>query len=162
MSRDEELNLYRWAAKGDENAALFLLAITDAAHVWDDVVDGDQLVSRPVLAGAFQALALDIPCNPFYHAHRDRLEPIIQQATINWQVATELEREPCGASLHVAYILRSSYIDLVSHVALIAGGPTWAQTVCRKVRLLNQDETYTDYLNNLAREASERAARGEG
>lgn len=161
MTRADELALLTWATQGNTDAVAFLLAITDAAHAWDDVVDADHALDRRALDGAFTALVLTLPSNGFYRTHRDRLDPIIQQAAINWQVATELEREPCGAHLHVAYILRSTYIDLVSHAALIVGGPAWALTVCRQVRLLNQDETFSDYLTSLATEASERAARVE-
>lgn len=153
----DEIQLFQWAAKGDFCAARFLQQITDAAHAWDDVVDGDVPLDRGALDAAFRALVLEIPANPFYRTHRDSLEPLISQAAINWQVATEIEREP-GAPKHVAYILRSSYIDLVSHVALLVGGPTWAAVVARRVREINQDETMDDYLANLDRE---RAARQE-
>lgn len=158
MTPTDEIQLFQWAAKGDMDAALFLKAVTDAAHTWDDVVDADVPLDRCALAAALRALVLDIPANPFYRAHRASLDPLIQQAALNWLVATEIERESSGP-LHIAYILRSSYIDLVAHVALLAGGPLWAQTVCRHVRELNQDESMDDYLTNLDRE---RAARGEG
>lgn len=156
----EELNLFRWAANGDEHAATFLQSITDAAHAWDDVVDGDVALSRTALDKAFHALVLGIPTNSFYRAHRASLDPLIQQAAINWRVATEIEREP-GSPTHVAYILRSSYIDLVSHVALLTGGPEWGQTVCRSVREMNQAESYDDYLANLDREVQARILQGE-
>lgn len=156
MSRDDEFSLYRWAAKGDEAAAAFLLALTDAAHVWDDVVDGDVPLDRAALDGAFRTLVL-LPADPFYRAHRERLEPIVLQAAINWQAATAIER--AGGALHVAYILRSAYIDLISAVALLTGGAAWAVEVSRTVRTINHTETFDDYLEALAREAS---ARGEG
>ncbi len=156
MNPADELMLYQGVAKGDADAAHLLLLLTDAAHAWDDVVDGDKPLDRGALDRAFQALVLDIPANPFYRAHRDRLEPLIQQAAINWKVATAIEREP--GPKHVAYILRSSYIDLIGQVALLTGGPAWAIEVTRRVRELNQDETMDDYLNNLAIEAH---ARGE-
>lgn len=158
MTPTDEIQLFQWAAKGDMDAALFLKAVTDAAHAWDDVVDADVRLDRSTIAKAFQALVLVIPANPFYRTHRASLDPLIQQAALNWLVATEIEREP-GGPLHVAYILRSSYIDLVAHVALLTGGPLWAQSVCRHVREINQTETMDDYLTNLDRE---RAARGEG
>ncbi|MGA0588095.1 hypothetical protein ACO2Q2_13340 [Dyella sp. KRB-257] len=158
MTPEHEIELFRWAARGDEAAAHFLKAITDAAHAWDDVVDADVPLDRCAIHEAFRALVLVVPANRFYRLHRDSLEPLIQQAAINWLVATDIEREPGGA-MHVAYILRSSYIDLVAHVALLTGGPDWARSVCRHVREMNQSETFDDYLTNLDRE---RAARGEG
>lgn len=159
MTIDEQLTLFRWAAKGDNAAALFLLAITDAAHAWDDVVDGDRELERAVLAQAFQALVLEIPANAFYRAHRASLDPLIQQAAVNWLVATDIERD-ASAPKHVAYILRSTYIDLIAHVALLTGGPLWAQLVCRRVRELNQDETFDDYLHELTAEAHARTGEG--
>lgn len=159
MTTDEELTLFRWAAQGDHHAAAFLLAITDAAHAWDDVVDGDKPLERKTLAAAFQALVLDVPTNPFYRAHRASLEPLIQQAAVNWLVATDIERD-AKAPKHVAYILRSSYVDLIAHVALLVGGALWAQLVCRRVRELNQDETYDDYMRELTTEAHARAGEG--
>lgn len=159
MTTDEQLTLFRWAAQGNHDAAAFLLAITDAAHAWDDVVDGDRELDRAALAAAFQALVLEIPANPFYRAHRASLEPLIQQAAINWLVATDIERD-AQAPKHVAYILRSSYIDLIAHVALLTGGALWSQLVCRRVRELNHDETFDDYLRELTAEAH--ARHGEG
>lgn len=158
MTPADELKLFQWAAKGDQAAAAFLQAITDAAHVWDDVVDGDVPVPPESIDGAFEALVLIVPANPFYRQHRASLDPLIQQAALNWRVATAIERD-ADAPKHVSYILRSSYIDLIGQVALLTGGPLWAVEVITQVRLLNQDETMDDYLTNLDRE---RAARGEG
>lgn len=159
MTTDEQIELFRWAAKGDADAADFLLAITDAAHAWDDVVDADKPLDRGALSAAFHALVLEIPANPFYRTHRASIDPLIQQAAVNWLVATGIERDP-KAPKHVGYILRSTYIDLITHAALLTGGPLWAQLVCRRVRELNQDETFDDYLNELTAEA--RARTGEG
>ena len=159
MTAAEEYALFLAAACGDEHAAIFLQQITDAAHAWDDVVDGDRPLDRAVLDAAFRALVIDIPANPFYRTHRASLEPIVLQAALNWQVATAIERDPCVPK-QAAYILRSSYIDLVGHVALLTGGPAHARDTIRQVRLLNQDESYSEYLTNLAAEAHARAVEG--
>lgn len=159
MSPAEELALFTWAACGNADAGRFLQQITDAAHAWDDVVDGDVPLDRAALDAAFRALVLDIPANPFYRAHRASLEPLIAQAALNWQVATAIERDPC-APKQVAYIVRSSYIDLVGQVALLTGGPLWAVEVIRRVRTLNQSESFSEYLTNLAAEAQARAVEG--
>lgn len=53
-------------------------------------------------------------------------------------------------------MLRASYVDLVTHSALLLGGMDWARTVGVEVRRLA--EPYADYLTNLD---AEKAARGD-
>ena len=152
MEGASDTELFRWAARDDVDAAAYLKVVTDAAHVLDDLVDLDRRARPCDVLEALYAGLVGIPANPFYRAHRDVLDAVQAVAWANWHVATALERD--NAHLHVAYIIRSSYIDLVVHVAAIVGGPEWAAIVARRIRIINQDETFEQYLDGLTRESN--------
>ncbi|MGZ9893020.1 hypothetical protein ACXXNA_05625 [Bordetella bronchiseptica] len=145
----------RWM-QGNESAVDFLRIAFRVAHLWDDLVDRDKVLGDDdVNAGMFDAL-VRLPRNAFYRANFDALNPILANAITNWQVATELERSGGKAGRRTAYALRAAYLDLVSHAALLIGGPQWARQVGVEVRQLA--EPYGEYLINLE---AELAARGE-
>ncbi len=144
----------RWM-RGNQAAVDFLRLAFQAAHLWDDLVDRDQaLDDDDINEGMFAALVL-LPRNSFYRANFETLNSILANASTNWRVATALERAQGVASKRIAYVLRSAYADLVTHSALLLGGPIWARDVGVELRGLT--EPWGEYLTNLA---AERAARG--
>ena len=145
----------RWM-RGNASAVDFLRSAFDVAHFWDDLADKDQILDDgQVDAAMFQALVL-LPRNAFYRLHFDELNAILANAITNWRVATRLERAGGLPEKRTAYVLRASYVDLVTHSALLLGGMDWARTVGVEVRRLA--EPYAEYLTNLD---AEKAARGD-
>lgn len=149
-------------AKGDAAAAEFMLQMCRVMHLWDDLIDKDKAVSDAQINEAFQLALVDIPRNPFYARHFVALNAHVQTAITNWHVATRMEREGGDYEKSIAFILRSSYMDLFTQVAQIVGGPEWAVEMAHKTRLLTHKETYAGYLMNLEREAIGRLAREGG
>lgn len=146
-------------AKGDAAAAEFMLQMCRVMHLWDDLIDKDKAVSDAQINEAFQLALVDIPRNPFYARNFTALNTLVQTAITNWHVATRMEREGGDYEKSIAFILRSSYMDLFTQVAQIVGGPEWAVEMAHKTRLLTHKETYAGYLMNLEREALGRSAR---
>lgn len=142
--------------RGNASAVEFLRGAFAVAHFYDDLIDRDKVIDdAQVHAAMFQALVL-MPRNAFYRTHFEDLNAVLANAITNWQIATELERAGGTPGKRTAYVLRASYVDLVTHCALLVGGQAWARQVGVEVRLLA--EPYAEYLTNLEAEA---AARGD-
>ncbi|MGE8688637.1 MAG: hypothetical protein ACN6PJ_15955 [Achromobacter sp.] len=145
----------RWM-RGNASAVEFLRGAFQVAHFYDDLIDRDKVIDdAQVHAAMLQALVL-LPRNAFYQAHFSDLNAVLANAITNWQIATELERRGGVSAKRTAYVLRASYVDLVTHSALLVGGQTWARQVGVELRQLA--EPYPEYLTNLE---AEKAARGD-
>lgn len=152
--------LARWL-KNDTSAIDYVEMMCNIAHVWDDLIDKDKhLLDEDINKAFFDAL-IRLPRNAFYRKNFEHLNSILMNSLSNWQVATRLERSGGAFETSIAFVLRSSYIDLVTQTALIVGGHKWACLVGEEVRRLTHGETYEGYLDNLAKEASIRSERNE-
>ncbi|MBP5980692.1 MAG: hypothetical protein KA748_10830 [Halomonas sp.] len=157
MYFDDE-QLLRWM-KGDKSAVEFIEMICDVAHKWDDLIDRDKELNDDSINKLFFDLLIRLPRNVFYRKHFEHLNSVLMNAISNWQIATEMEREGGDYETSIAFILRSSYIDLITQAALLTGGNQWACTVGKQARAITHNETYEGYLKNLTKEKQERAAR---
>lgn len=142
--------LITMVTRGDAEAAAFLEMMVEVLHFWDDLVDRDQVVTDQLInARMWQALVL-LPRNLFYRAHFADLNPILAVAIQNWICANSMEQDGFAPDdLPIAFIIRSSYVDLIVQVALIVGGYPWAAEVTPMVRRHAHRETYPGYITNL-------------
>lgn len=144
----------RWML-GHREAADFLVLLTDAAHVWDDLVDGDAPISEATINAGFEAILLDLPRDPFYAQHFARLHPILEISIVNWRIANRLElSSPLNdeTAFHIAFILRSAYADLATMAALIVGGRDWAVGIGEEIRRAWHAEGFDHYFASLFNE----------
>lgn len=132
----------------NKEAVRFILDVFSAAHVWDDVVDGD-VVDTAHFQKTFRDLFLNIPTNPFYMKHFTALHPIVLNSMLNWEASNRLEHSQQANDLHIAYVLRSSFIDLIGMVAFLIAGYDHAVTAVTRVRRLEHAETFDGYKNTL-------------
>lgn len=153
-SRERTVALMR----GNLAAADFLEMIVDLLHFWDDLIDRDKEVDDEKINDAMFALLITLPRNQFYMGNFTVLNPILANSITNWHVANKFEREGGEYEKRIAYILRSSYVDLVTNSALIVGGPGWARSVGEEIRQYAHKETYEGYLVNLDQERTARDA----
>lgn len=142
------------ASGRNEYAESFLRCIVSVAHTWDDLIDRDKPVSDEDINACMWLALVSLPANPFYMQHMRELQPVLVNAMLNWQIATRMER--AGGPFDVSYILRSSFVDLIVHVALITQGPQRAVEVGRKVREAAHHEGMDRYIKALSVEAQER------
>jgi hypothetical protein len=144
--------------RGNADAIRFLEDITEVLHLWDDLVDKDKELPDEVINRAMWKALVDLPRNPFYAQNFATLNTLLVAAIVNWEVATQMERKQTGKDdLHIAFILRSSYIDLVLGTAIIIGGREHAISMMLPARRLWHDEGFLGYRAALE---SEEIARG--
>lgn len=151
--------LIRTVSRNDPAAVEFLTAVVDIAHLWDDLVDRDKDVPVDVINRAFVSALVTLPRNPFYARHFDLLNPILVSAIGNWQIANEFEAGESESDLRIAFILRSSYANLLTQVAFIVGGLDWVRAVGPDVRRFTHAEGWDKYLENLSAEKAARQSR---
>lgn len=146
--------LTQWL-RGNQPAIEFIDKITTCLHCWDDLIDRDTAISSDALHRTFWDLCIALPRNTFYNANFSILNGVLQQAILNWHIANEMELSGDDLDAQIAFILRSSYIDLVTASAWIIGGERWAIQVGREARRLTSSEGFALYRTRLGNEHRE-------
>lgn len=152
MSDFAELSLQ--ASCGNQAAADFLTQVVQALHLWDDLIDQDKVIDTQIIHEVFINLLTVLPHNPFFKNQAPNLTPVLLMAIQNWRLANQVECSDASHSteLEVAFVLRSSYVDLVTMTATLCGGYEHGLKVAAQVRKLAHREGYPQYLINLAHE----------
>jgi hypothetical protein len=140
--------LLHWL-KGNIDAVRFCEQITAAAHLWDDLIDQDRVPTSAWINEVFQSLLVDIPRNPFYSRNFEILNAIIVNAINQWHAANELESTGDTADRVVAFVVRSTYADLIVQSAMLLGGREWAAKVAVEVHRRYHREGLEQYLAKL-------------
>jgi hypothetical protein len=142
--------------EGHPAAASFCRDLLDVLDVWDDLVDRDKPVCDEQINHAFQTAIFRFAANPFYQQHQLSLLPIMNAAAINWEVATTLERGGQVSDLNIAFILRSSYVDVLVACVGLTCGPQAALAAALLLRSAAHSEGLAQYVENLQAERRER------
>jgi hypothetical protein len=143
--------------RGHADAAEFCIVICEILHTWDDLIDKDKPVSPETINKTFWIALVDLPRNPFYQQHAHDLIPCLMLAIQNWHAANEMELNQSETDKEIAFILRSSYADVVIQAAFLVGGYEWARQITPKVRREFHKETYAGYRGNLEKQFSDAA-----
>ena len=142
--------LHEWLQH--EEAVHFIETTFAIFHTCDDITDGDKQVSVALVQDAFLAALVTLPRNPFYMTHFAQLNTVIHLAIVNWQVANRLETSAVQHGKHLAYVLRSSYVDLVTMCAMILYGTEKATKIAYEARISAAREGFDTYLARLRTE----------
>mgnify|MGYP006318777911 CR=1 FL=1 len=120
----------RWF-RGDVSAMRMCALLVEVAHVWDDLVDCDKVVTPAAAERAFRVMLVELPTNKFYRQHFDYLQPVITSVWAQWRAATDIEQNDVVVRDDRAkcYMLRASLYQLFHSVALLCGGLDWAAEV---------------------------------
>ena len=153
---NKHVPLLREFLKGDEAAVLFVVRVFRALHVWDDLIDKDKKVTDDEIHSVFWDMLIALPADPFYRAHLHLLSGTIVNAVLNWRIANQMEREGNEKDKSIAFILRGAYIDILSASAFIVGGIDWVNEIGPDIRRWAHEETFEEYLTNLAKECEAR------
>jgi hypothetical protein len=149
---DDYTKLIQTWLKGNQEAIAFIHTAFTIAHTCDDLTDRDKPVETATMQQAFWLALVELPRNRFYVEHFALLNGCLQTAFLNWQVANRLEEMHQPTATHVAFILRSSYTDLVTLCAWILGGTDWAVQVGMDSRLHASSEGFDLYQSRLTQE----------
>jgi len=155
MNREDVI---RFITKGNSDAERFLLDFVAVLHLWDDLIDKDKTPSDEEIHDCFWKALVEIPSNAFYQSHRHILTPIIVTSITNWLTANRLERDGGLPEQRIAYIIRSSYIDVATIVATIIGGRDFAVLAQLQMRKFWHAEGWEGYQENLKIEKEKRCA----
>ena len=149
------------AVKGNGEALTFLRTIARVLHFFDDAADGDRELTETKIHEVLWDSVVGLPTDIFYQQNASVLVPIVMQAIVNWRIATNVERDPTATPTDMcfAFIVRSTYVDLVTMSAMIVGGVEHAVAIGPSVRRWCHAEGFKGYLKNLAAERTAREAR---
>ena len=142
----EKLNYF---FKGNLAAVEMCMQLTFIAHVWDDLIDKDKVLTDHEISTAFRILLVDLPYNPFYTDHIVDLRPLIMNVILQWWDANVLERGS-DHDRHMAYMLRASFLQIFNYCAYLIGGPDWAGEVGPDMRRLYEEslESFMEEMNH--------------
>lgn len=157
MSDDRNHAMCLEACRGNESAAQFMDIVTRVLHFFDDVADCDKELSGGDVERACWDSLVELPRNPFYMQNFSVLNPILAMAIQDWSVANEYESEGDEAKLRIAFIIRSSYVNLLVSAATIVGGFEWGRSIAIRARELWHDEGWEGYQSNLQLQYDEAA-----
>lgn len=156
MTKIEMLQMF---TRGNASATEFLVMITDIAHVYDDLIDRDVPALPEDIHRAFFNALVVLPKNQFYAQHFNLLHPLLLSAINNWRVANLLEDSEDEDALRIAFISRSSYVDIITQTAFIIGGMAWVEEIGPVIRRFVHEEGWHNYRDSLDREKAARAAK---
>jgi hypothetical protein len=133
-------------------ACAFIETLYEILHVVDDLTDRDKAIATAQMHQAFWHALITLPRNAFYVEHFALLNGTLQTAILNWHAANRMEVTEAANAKEVAYVLRSSYNDLITTCAWIIGGDEWAQKVAYECRLRVAKEGFQTYHDSLKNE----------
>lgn len=163
MNEQENLAAVTKVCLGNADAIRFLTDVTEVLHLWDDLIDRDHVLTDTTINRGMWKALVELPRNSFYLHNFSALNAVLVSAIVNWEVATQMERHPQGPNdKSIAFIIRSSYVDLITLVAAICGGREHAVSMMLEARRLWHDEGLHGYLANLRKEQVAREGNSNG
>lgn len=142
--------------KGNRDAMDFVQRLFDVFHFWDDLIDRDRKIHDDAINAQMYSALVELPMNPFYRQHQATFMPLIVTAIHNWRTATDFERGGDPDQRLVAFVLRSSYVDILVMAAHIVGGNEWAQGWVPRIRDIVHGEKFVGFTQALKTEEEAR------
>lgn len=138
--------------RGNRAAFDLITTLFGILHFWDDLIDGDrEVTAADVNRTMFDAL-VTVHENLFWREHFYSLMPVLKLAIANWHAANAMELSYDEQDRRIAFILRSTYVDLVTICAYLVGGREWAVQVALDARRDTSAEGWDAYLAALGNE----------
>jgi hypothetical protein len=154
---DRTKKILREVLSGHEPAIDFVETLFDVLHFWDDLIDKDVCVSDSDINEAMWKALIVLPNNPFYRQYYSQLQPLLVNAIVNWQTATEFERADDSNPdkrrlLEIAFVARSDYANILIHCVFIVGGREAVLAAAPYLREHWTEESFDDYCSALQAE----------
>lgn len=141
------MKLIKSVCCGNAQAEEFCREILGIVNVYDDLIDRDNPVSDDQIHRMMWAALVTLPRNAFYRQWFDVLNPVMMQAISNWRIANTMEAD--RENYQVAFVIRSSYVDIFCTVALLLGGTQHALTIGRQLREAVHSESFASYMEEM-------------
>jgi hypothetical protein len=135
MSHEQFLEV----ACGDQNAANFLAAFQDKAHLLDDVVDHDDR-SEADHAKIELNWVLTLAQNPFVRQYADRIVPVLALGLNAWLDSNQMRRSTKKQDRMASDVVKGYYHEVIYLVALICGGYDHMRAMSWKFRSYDFEE----------------------
>lgn len=139
--------ILEWA-KGDQDAADFLVQMAEIARLADDIVDED--VNRQRNACWLLSRCLSrLPLNPFFAKNAASLAPLVNMIIIYWEKSDEWRRSGDRQKQTFGFVMREGIQMLATSVGFIVGGYEHAKFVAGEVFelcLSGSDETVDSWI----------------
>ena len=140
----EKLN---WICNSNVSAVQFCAMIIDIVATYDDLIDKDNPdLNDGAIHAMMHSALFGLPHNKFYMDNFNLLNPIMLNSVANWRIANELERVNTLSDLNIAFIIRSSYADVIRMVAFICGGDAHSIQAGIEIRRYVHAEGMDSYL----------------
>ena len=110
------------AFQGNRDALRFASLMVEAAGLWDDLIDKDQVIPPEEINRIMERLFVELPLNRFYSENFLALHPLIVAGILGWRASCELERTGAPHDLELAYGLRYTAAHILAQAALICHG----------------------------------------
>lgn len=130
---------------GDESAMAFYRHVANLSHTYDDLIDGDKVVSPQELHNFVWTALFELPLNPFFDRHQTVLRPLLMTGILNWIAANEMEHSGSVEERRVSHVTRYAVGDVLLAAMTLTGGIDHARRHARRARLSLQDETWAHY-----------------
>lgn len=149
-----EARLLSECLRGNNDAISFVHLLFEAFHFWDDLIDRDKVLEDADIDRNCYAMLVELPLNPFWNAHRQALMPLVITAIHNWKLANGIERNETASNDEkiIAFVIRSSYMDILVMCCHLIGGFGWANACADRIRAVVHGEGFEGYLENLSKE----------
>jgi len=141
-----DAKLRNWV--GDLNAIAYVGAVSDAAELFDDIVDRDTEIENSHVERVLFSLLTQLPLNPFFDAYKHQLCPIMFTGVNAWLDATKMEKGSDHEKSH-AYVLRDWYMELLMYTIYLTRGREYMRSVSVEVRAFFMAETLEEYKEKL-------------
>lgn len=141
-----EVEQLKLLCRGNQAALEFCAGIVDIAALYDDLIDKDKPLTDDQIHYLMWTAMVTLPRNAFYRQFFDLLNPLVMNTIQNWKIANVLEKTQAGKEdLPIAFIIRSSYADILRMVAHILGGDAYAMECGIAIRRYVHDEGFESY-----------------
>jgi hypothetical protein len=132
---------------GNTDAANMCSMFIDLLHLWDDLVDKDNLenITEQSINNAFLIALVYLPANPFYRKIQDQILPMWLVVVSGYETANKFEREKDAHGLEIAHTLRYAAGNIIAYAMYVCVGPEKAKELLPDMWKSTVYERFDDY-----------------
>lgn len=136
---------------GNADALAMYQMFIDLSHTWDDLIDGDKIVSGDAINNAFLIPLFYLPANPFYQKIQQAILPMWLMVVSAYETANTFESRKDAHGIEIAHSLRYAAGHIISYAVHACVGRDKAKEVLpelwKDIFFERFDEYRTEHLN---------------